>query len=194
MRHRTRIAPLGLLSLAGCVLIVTACQEPASQEPVPEPPTPADTASRGKAASSASAWQLNTLANPADGSQVVVLQRTAQEVRSHSTADQPILYIRCRGGTTDLYIDWHDYIAGSTHRVTIRLDRGATTRARMWVLSRSNVATFYPESPVGLLQELMEARLLFVEAEPYNTASVTAVFGLEGLADAIRPLRAACGW
>lgn len=185
--------PVWCVLLLGFVLLL-GCQDAPPEAPTSE--EVADTAQAQPAAPTAAnepAWQLSTLTNPADGSQTIVLQRTAREVRARSDAETPVLYIRCRGGTTDLYVDWHDYIPGTTHQVTIRLDRGPT-RARPWALSRSNVATFYPESPTALLQEMMGAGLLFAEATPYNTAPVTAVFDLEGLAPEIQPLREACGW
>lgn len=179
----------------GFFLLLLGCQEPASERQDAAAPT--DTTQEAPPTAPVPArepdWQLRTMTSPDDGADVIVLQRTAREVRARPSADPPILYIRCRGGAMDLYIDWHDYIAGSTHRITIRLDRGPT-RASRWALSRSNVATFYPESPVALLQEMMKAELLFAEAEPYNTAAVTTVFALDGLAGAIQPLRTACGW
>jgi len=177
------------------IVLLVGCQQPAS--PPPDAPRPADSAQAAPpsapSAETAPTWQLNTTTNPADGSTTVVLYREAMEVRAHSTARDPILYVRCKSGATELYIDWHDYIPGATHQVTTRLDR-SPTQARMWNLSRSNVATFYPDSPVDFLQALMEANRLYAEATPYNTAPVTALFDMTGLADAIGPLRAECGW
>jgi len=177
-------------------VLLAGCQQPASPPP-DESRRPADSAQAEQPANSpaeaAPTWQLNTTTNPVDGSTTVVLHREAREVRAHSSAGNPILYVRCKSGATELYIDWHDYIPGASHRVTTRLDR-RPTQARMWSLSRSNVATFYPSSPVDFLKTLMEAKLLYAEATPYNTAPVTAVFDLGGLADAIQPLRTQCGW
>ena len=177
------------------VMLLVGCQESAA--PPSSTPSPADSAqaeqSAGPGMATAPTWQLNTTTNPADGSTTVVLYREAMEVRAHSGARDPILYVRCKGGATELYIDWHDYIPGATHQVTTRLDRNPT-QARMWNLSRSNIATFYPGSPIDFLQTLMAADRLYAEATPYNTAPVTALFDLEGLTDAIQPLRSACGW
>lgn len=137
-------------------------------------------------------WTLSVTTR-SDGASTTVLHIKASEVRAHSVNDAPTLFVRCRSGTTDLYIDWHDYIPGASHLVTIRLDKGPT-RTQMWTLTRSNVATFYPQSPVGLLGELMRARRLYAEATPYNETPVTAVFDLEGLEREVQPVRAACGW
>lgn len=185
---------LALLLLAGC------------QQPSPPPSgdsRPTDSAhaeqsssapaTKTPAAETPSTWQLKTTTNPADGSTTVVLHREAVEVRNRSDAGAPILYVRCKSSTTELYIDWHDYIPGASHQVTTRLDRGPT-QARQWALSRSNIATFYPDSPIDFLQALMQSKLLYAEATPYNAAPVTAVFNLEGLTDAIQPLRTACDW
>lgn len=174
------------------VLLLAGCQQPASP---PSDESGADSAQTAPspAAEAPPTWQLNTTTNPSDGSTTVVLYREAMEVRAHSGARDPILYVRCKGGGTELYIDWHDYIPGATHQVTTRLDR-TPTQARMWNLSRSNIATFYPGSPIDFLQTLMAADRLYAEATPYNTAPVTALFDLEGLTDAIQPLRSACGW
>lgn len=170
-------------------LLIAGCQQPA---PPPEDRTaPADSAQTAEPA--APSWQLNTTTNPTDSSTTVVLYRSAMEVRAHSIAGVPILYIRCKSGETALYIDWHNYIPGASHQVTTRMDRGPT-QARMWTLSRSNVATFYPDVPVAFLRMLMQADLLYAEATPYNTTPVTAVFDLTGLADIIQPLRDACEW
>ena len=174
------------------LVLFIGCQQPAS------PPSDRADSAQGEQSPAPSAetsptWQLNTATNPADGSTTVVLYREAMEVRAHSGARAPILYVRCKSGSTELYIDWHDYIPGTSHQVTTRLDRGPA-QARPWTLSRSNVATFYPSSPIDFLQALLQAKLLYAEATPYNTAPVTAVFDLEGLADTIEPLRAACSW
>lgn len=177
------------------LVLLVGCQQSAS--PPPDASHAADSAQAASpsepAAEPARDWRVNTTTHPADGSTTVVLYRGAMEVRAHSALHTPILYVRCKRGATELYIDWHDYIPGSTHQVTTRLDRGPT-QARMWSLSRSNVATFYPDSPVDFLQALMQADLLYTEATPYNTSPVTAVFDVEGLAEAIQPLRTQCGW
>src|SRR5262245_22935382 len=50
------------------------------------------------------------------------------------------------------------------------------------------------QSSISFLKDLLGGKMLFIQATPFNESPVSAEFNIEGLADAIKPLRAACGW
>ncbi len=102
------------------------------------------------------------------------------------------MVIRCRRNRTDLYVRWQDYL-GSWAYVRTRVgddDRGT----RQWNLSADARSSYYPRGVESLIEDVIEAGSVQFEVTPYVKDSVTAVFDMSELGEAIGPLREACGW
>lgn len=77
--------------------------------------------------------------------------------------------------------------------VTSRVGSAEPRRLR-WGMSTTNQATFYPESRIALIRQLMTAERFVVETTPYRETRIMAEFDAGGLAEQIAPLRRACNW
>ena len=149
------------------------------QETVDEPP------STGK-------WLTQEGVNPLDDSRRVTLALDSDEGRS-SMLRKPIrLFLRCQSNKTELYINWEDYL-GSEASVTTRVGSG-TAETGKWNLSTDSQATFYPDSHITFIKQLLETDRFVAQVTPYNESPVTAVFDLTGITEVIKPLRETCGW
>tara|TARA_R110001592_G_scaffold167023_3_gene402310 strand:- start:915 stop:1520 length:606 start_codon:yes stop_codon:yes gene_type:complete len=135
-------------------------------------------------------WSVDIKTNPIDDSTTVTLILRADS--GQSRFGQPIaLVARCRSNSTDLYINWQDYL-GSEASVLARVGSGQAVTSR-WSLSTDKQASFHP-SPINFLKELIEADRLVAQVTPYNESPVTAIFNLSGIQNAIKPLRETCSW
>lgn len=137
-------------------------------------------------------WMVSEDTNPLDDSPVVTLMNAASEGRARF-GDTPTLVLRCRDNRTEVYINWSDYLGSENPIVSYRTGDDEMKRRR-WNLSTDNRATFFPGSDIQLIRELAQADRFVARVTPYSESPVTAVFELEGLAEHIGKLQAACGW
>lgn len=115
--------------------------------------------------------------------------------------DGPVLFLRCMGGRTDVFIDWRDYLGSDDcNSVTYRVANDEPQK-ECWLISTDRKKTFSPD----FLPSLFAARLLMAEAKPekrtfaarttpHAESPVTAVFNLKGLAAKVRALKPECPW
>lgn len=144
-------------------------------------------------------WQTQVGVNPMDDSKTVVLVLQADEGRSRMGS--PItFYARCKSNTTEVYINWHDYL-GDDYRdvysdskdVQVRIGT-QPARNQVWGVSTDNEATFAPEWAGSLLQQMVGQEKMVVSTTPYSESPVTAVFNIRGLEHHLGELADTCGW
>jgi len=135
-------------------------------------------------------WLIDVDVNPVDDSTTVTLILEASE--GFSAYGDPIYILaRCMSGDTDVFISWDDYLGREANVLTRVGDEQAVTQR--WSMSTDQTATFHPQ-PVNFLQDMMSATRLVAQITPYNESPTTAVFKINGLSEAIEPLRQECGW
>lgn len=135
-------------------------------------------------------WEVGSDVNPVDDSKTVTLFLTADSGSSR-VGTPVILVARCKSNSTDLFINWSDYLGSDADVLTRVGDSKAVTRS--WALSTDSKATFHP-SPIAFLKEMLTSQKLVAQVTPYNENPVTAVFSTGGLENAIKPLRETCKW
>ncbi len=107
-----------------------------------------------------------------------------------------------KSGTTELYINWYDYLSGDLAFVTYRF---GTEKAKdsTWLVSTTNTATFYgpgfwgttsSKRTIEFIRELTKVDSFVVQVTPYNENPVTAVFDIRGLKEAIEPYNDILNW
>ncbi len=143
-------------------------------------------------------WIVDQDEDPLDDSRRVTLVNVSEQ--GESRFGRPIvLVLRCSGNSTEIYINWQDYLGSDNVRVTHRIGSD-DAESLVWSLSTSNEATFYPRSEQELLLRMIEieqsssGQKFVARTTPYNESPTTAIWNLDGLAEAIVPLREACGW
>ncbi len=144
-------------------------------------------------------WVVHQEISPIDDSRNVFMALEAENMVDVSGLGllgltRPTLIVRCREGETNVYInyDWslelfEDYIT-----VLTRFDKQPAQKNR-WGLSTDDEAIFAPGN-VFWERKIAESQKLFVRITPTGKSPVDATFNLKGAAEAMRPLREACGW
>ena len=136
-------------------------------------------------------WLVELKTNPIDDSKTAVLALDSKNAKSR-WGQSVRLIIRCQSNKTELYISWQDYLGSEASVLTRVGDKKATST--QWVLSTDSKATFFPESPIGFIKEMMKTDKLVAQVTPYNESPITAIFELSVLPIAILPLRETCSW
>jgi type VI secretion system protein VasI len=111
----------------------------------------------------------------------------------------PLLILRCKENRTQAYIvtgmaPQLEYgVEGTT--VTLRLD---DDKAMQFLTARSTTGDmlfFDSGGPsIELIKRMMQRSTLLFEFVPFHSSPVMTTFDLRGLGEAIKPLRANCGW
>ena len=136
-------------------------------------------------------WRVSVQTDAINDTTTVSLVLAADSANTQS--DESIaLIMRCRNYDTDLYISWHDYLCNETSVLTRVGDEAAVTQK--WNLSANHQSSFYPESPIEFVKQLLEADRIVAQVSPYRARSITADFDLTGLSNAVTPLRETCNW
>lgn len=145
-----------------------------------------------------SAWSVSKTTNPVDDTPTVVAVLAATEGRS-KWGEVVTLFARCRSNTTELYVDWGDYLGNdgdiynNFKRVTVRVGASAARKER-WSLSTDSKATFAPSWAGSLMRELVTADRLVLQTVPFNESPTTAIFDLAGAKDALGQIAETCQW
>ena len=175
--------------LTGNRMAFTSDQEPLI--PRPERVSAASVSDEVISPPSYEGWLMFEEVNPLDDTKTISLLREA-EGSSEQWGDVPYLVVRCKSKQTELYIIWHDYLGSNTRIVT----RVGNHRAQTvnWGVSTDGTASFYPHSPISFIKDLNSSDRFVAQATPFNKTPVTAVFDLQGLNKAIKPLQKNCHW
>jgi type VI secretion system protein VasI len=182
--RRARLVLVGLL-LAACSLEPGAT--PISDTPLPatrSPLTPVVTTG---------AWHIAPVEpDPLTGETTTSISLDSSTGRSQR-GDPITLVIRCRAGTTDIYIDWHQVVNTESQTVDWGLGYGSLSSAS-WRVSTDNEATFYPGDDVSQVKEFFGHTRLVVLTTPSGYLPITATFDITGIQNAVAGVRQTCGW
>jgi type VI secretion system protein VasI len=139
-------------------------------------------------------WIVSTEKSPInDSTNVVLLLSSEQEVHSGYETVSPTLVIRCNEGETNAYISWNLYLGIDSTTMLTRLDKNPASTKTVSI-STNNKAVFMPGSGISFAKQLSSHKTLLTQITPYSQNPVMATFDVNGLPDAIKPLRAACKW
>lgn len=134
---------------------------------------------------------VDSSTDPIDDSKALTALLTSSD--TSTLGPSAVLMIRCKKGTSDLYIGWNEYLGSDEIPVTIRLDSAAPFTWD-WSISTNHTATFYPHAVPDFAKRLGSARRLLARVTPYAENPRTVTFDLAGMDAAVRPLAEACGW
>ena len=136
-------------------------------------------------------WDISIKNNPVDDTKTVFLFLKSESGTS-KWGKEPSLMIRCASNTTDLYINWHDYLGSDVYVLTRIGSEKAETKE--WTLSTDKKSSFYPESPIRFIKKMINHNKLLAEVTPYNESPMTTIFKITGLVNAIKPIQETCNW
>lgn len=163
---------MGSLTIAS---ILVACGEP---QPEPEPET-------GR-------WIVIQSTNPLDDSTRVVALLRASEGAGGVSAEPITLTARCQSNSTEVYINWHDFLVDDEQRVIYRFPpTDAVTES--WEVDADNNSTSVRRA-IPFLRRMVESDRLVVQTTPYIKEPSTAIFDLTGAQAALEPIAEVCEW
>lgn len=143
-------------------------------------------------------WRVWQTVSPLDGAATLRASLAAQApvADRFDRLVRPSLNLACRAGALAVWVHfggaYMDPRAGGS-RMTYRLDDSQPqTREFQLARDRRGLGAFTDRGARLFLAELDGARTLAVEATPFRTPTVTAVFDLRDLAEPLAQVRAAC--
>ncbi|WP_234642397.1 type VI secretion system-associated protein TagO [Allorhizobium ampelinum] len=156
---------------------------------------------RGSAASAQSKWTIRTTKSKLDDSDTVVLLLDSEEFVPQlygAETTQASLVFRCAEKQTIMMVGFGNHFmadSGQYGQVDVRpdklqafrVDMTATTDNKWLGLWRAGDAVYWAKI-------LMKHDSLVVRATPFNENPIVVTFPIDGLDEAIKPLREACGW
>lgn len=141
--------------------------------------------------SSTGKWEVHEDVSPLDDSRIVIMVLSSENEIGQT---RPQLVVRCMEGETHVFIDYDSILGRPGYDVTVwtRFDQRSAENSR-WAVSSSGTAIF-SDYGISWALEIASARKLFVRVIPERGNRISATFQLKGSAEAMRPLREACGW
>jgi len=123
-------------------------------------------------------WSSSVRIDPVTDNKVITFSlRSSSGV---SRFGDPIsLVIRWDNGRLQMYIDWNSYL-GSSIDVTFRVGDNPP-ETRRWSLSTDSRASFYPVTPLSIIQSFLDVNQVIARCTPYSESTITAIFDISGL-------------
>ncbi len=143
-------------------------------------------------------WRLRQEKSKIDDLLTVILDVDGDtEFRGWLKTATPVLVLRCKEGKTEAYVitSMHAHVERSSldaATVTIRLDDAKAFQTKMSE-STDGEALFFPEAKSFILRLAKHKQMLF-QFVPFNSSPTMTTFPINGLEEAIKPLRATCRW
>lgn len=138
-------------------------------------------------------WGQSIDTDPMTDKTIVVLSLNSENRISNSFSYvQPTLLIRCKNNRTEVFINWDVYLGLDSTSVTTRVDKNSKV-TRSWGISTDTKATFAPYG-YSFAKKLIGHKKLVAEVTPYGANPTTVTFNIDGIDNAIKPLRKECGW
>ena len=127
-----------------------------------------------------------------------VLSKEPVQCRRFGSAQKIILQLRCMENTTAVLIYGNCHFASGFSGygdVYLRIDSEKAFVTSMDASTDGQaIGLFSGGRSIPFAKRLMGKKSLIVRVTPYNQSPITVEFPLEGLSEAIEPLRASCNW
>ncbi|AMO78045.1 hypothetical protein PcP3B5_46530 [Pseudomonas citronellolis] len=147
-----------------------------------------------------SKWDVSESSSKMDDSKTVSLHLESNEPiqRRFGGSESADIYIRCQEKSTSMYFIYAGNFLSSIQgygEVTYRVDdQKPVTREFEESTDNKALGLWNGGTAIPFIKRLFGKNLLTVRITPFNESPVTTQFQISGLEEAIKPLRAACGW
>lgn len=125
-----------------------------------------------------------------DDQQVFTASINATKEKYASYQTPPRLEISCSGETLDVYVHWGQYLSNESPMLT-HLDDDTPDRQK-WIRSKDSHSSIYPDDTSDFVSDMLDSDTFTAKITPYNSSTVTAVFNLEYMNDAISKIKDHC--
>jgi len=144
-------------------------------------------------------WQMTEGISPIDDSKIVTLFIEADiPINFKYKSKTPVLYLRCKQKETSIFINFNTFFGTDIVFPVTRIDSERAITSQAWKVSANYQSISYRElndkKTTDLIKTLLNKQKYFVLVTPNGETPLNATFSLDGLEQAIEPLRQACEW
>ncbi|HVP83298.1 MAG TPA: hypothetical protein VMS78_01130 [Rhizomicrobium sp.] len=145
----------------------------------------------GSAAAQAD-WNVQDTSSQLDNSRTYIahLDSTNKMPNSLGVPENATIVVRCKSGKLSLYIVWPTFMGLDGETVKWKFDSGDIWQ-QDWDNSSDGTATFVRDQQ-KFLKDMAAAAKLVVDAPPYQSEPIEAVFDLKGANEVVNTAVAAC--
>lgn len=155
------------------------------------------TLSPTKAGLAINGWSVTQEASLIEKGQNVFMSVDANETIPDGSGgrERPTLWIRCKDGTTSIYVVWDIFLGIDRTSMLHQIDSD-TAQGDIWEISRNykSVGKWSARKSVPFIKSLFGGSKLLTEIVPHDEQAIQVTFDIAGLENAIQPLRQACEW
>ena len=119
------------------------------------------------------------------------------QCRRHSPPAQFTLVVRCKENTTSIFFagDCHFAEHDGLNRGDYRVDSEPSRKTHMLPSNgKAAIGHWRGTRSTPIIENLLGGDRLLIRVAPFGMSPITAEFDITGLDEAIKPLRASCGW
>ncbi len=146
-------------------------------------------------------WSITNEVNPIDDSKTYVAVLKEEKAARGPLGNQMSLVLRCKEDTTEVYINWGEYLGDdgtsvySDYKNVIERIGADAARTRKWSISTNNTSTFAPTgTDIDLVTALDKSNKYIVQTTPYGENPMTGIFELQGINSVATSLAETCNW
>lgn len=156
-------------------------------------PDPAPVAGTGK-------WVVSESKSAFDDSRTVILRLDADDsvAKQFGGNDYPRIFLRCMENTTSAYVTLADHFLSDIQgygRVDFRIDARKATHSNMQVSTDNKALGLWSGGEaIPFIKTLTSGDEAALRVTPFNESSIEFHLSLQGLEQALIPLREACKW
>lgn len=150
---------------------------------------------------SSSKWIVDLEKSKIDDSPAVYASLASDDTFADRFSAQQVvggLWIRCVEGVTSLMVTFGDHHLDDRNGrgdVVFRLDANKAVVKKFVASSDNSTLGLWPSvDAIPVIRDLLNAKQMTVRVVPYGQNPITATFTLNGVADVVNQVRAACSW
>jgi len=126
---------------------------------------------------------------------VYMVVQAIEKIPGEDGQVRPVLVVRCENNNTAVIFNFARFIEQSRAEAALRIDDGEVVAASLKMSASGKAFGFWRgDESVPFVKRLLGGKRLLVQVTPFGARPVLAEFPVEGLDEAVTPLRKACGW
>jgi len=126
---------------------------------------------------------------------VYMVVKAVEKIQGEDGQVRPVLVVRCENKITAVIFNFARFIEQSRAEIALRIDDGEVVAASLKMSASGKAFGFWQgDEAIPFVKGLLGGKRLLVEVTPFGARPVLAEFPVEGLDEAVAPLRKACAW
>lgn len=142
-------------------------------------------------------WKVeeHTSSGISGGTDVFMVVQAIENIPGENGEVRPVLVVRCQDLNTAVIFNFGRFIEQSRAEAALRIDDGAVMGVSLKMSASGKAFGYWQgEEAIPFVKRLLGGKRLLVQVTPFGANPVLAEFPVEGINEAVAPLRKACGW